>query len=215
MAKNSKRSQQIRARRAARRKAKKKSGRKTVKTQSPLLDMAGNWPLLECLIHANWRDTGEISHVVIARKSPGGDVAVGVFLVDLAWLGVKNALTNLFSEDVYYGEFRTRVMESQPLEDCDLDLAAKVVDEAVKYARSLGFGPHPDSRKAFKVLGKANPENCAEEVPLGGEDGKPLYIAGPHDNPKRIMQTLERNVGEGNYHYLAPVDDSFFDDDEE
>ena len=218
MAKDRRKSQQIRARRAARRRAKKKDSKKTRQVHDPLLDRAGTWPLLECLINANWQDTKEISQVVVARKAPAGDVAVGTFLVDLACLGVKDAMAGMFpSENAYYSDFRSHMMQSQPLEECDLDLAAKVIDEGIKYARSLGFGPHPDARKAFKVLGQAHPESCGETVPLGGDDGKPFFMAGPHDNVGRIMQTLNRNVGEGNYHFLAPIDEDelFFDDEED
>lgn len=64
------------------------------------------------------------------------------------------------------------VMPSQPMQKCDLDLGAKVVDEVTKYAQSLGFKPHRDARQALKVLGDANSQNCTETVPLGGEVGQ-------------------------------------------
>ena len=39
-----------------------------------------------------------------------------------------------------------------------------------------------------------------------GKDGKPFFIAGPHDNAARILRQLEKTAGPGNYHYLAPLD---------
>ena len=183
-----------------------------------LINQSGSWPLLECWISAEWREPGAITQIAVVRKSPsGGEVVVGGFLVDLGCLGIKDALTNIYrSQSEYQREYRDSLMASQPMEACDLDLAAKVVDEAIKYARSLGFEPHPDVQYALKVLGEAHPENCDEEIPVGGEDGKPLFIAGPYDDPERVINVLERNVGPGNYHYIVPFGDpGFFDEFDE
>ena len=214
MARDAKRHQKALARRAARRKGRKKGG------QSPgsLGRRAAHWPLLECLIAANWRNTMEISNLVVARQSAAGDVAMAHFLVDLACLGLKNGMVQVFpSEADYRGDYLPTLLETQALEACELDLAAKILHEAVAYARRLGFQPHPDGRKALALLGDANPQSRSETIPLGGEDGKPFFLAGPHDNTKRIVQTLERNVGPGNYNFTAPPDGVpfFYDKDED
>ena len=211
MAKDPKKRQKSLARKAAKRKAKKKAIKKlsALSAQSSSIDKVGKWPLIECLISADWRDTYQLGQIIVARQASTGHVAMGVFLIDLGCLGVKNAMAEVFpSINAYHQGYRAKVMEMQPMESCDLDLAAKVIDEAIKYAHSLGFKPHRDTRKALKVLGEANPYNSAETVPLGGKDGKPLFIAGPYDNSKRIIQILERNVGAGNYNYSIPVEDS-------
>lgn len=216
MAKDPKKRQKSLARKAAKRKAKKKASQPfKFAARTPSLSKAGEWPLLECLIAKNWRDTSQITQIVVARQADTDHVAVGAFLIDLGCLGVKNALAKVFiSKGEYQREYRSHVMQSQPMQKCDLDLAAKVIDEATKYAQSLGFKPHRDARQALKVLGDANPQNRSETVPLGGEDGKPFFVAGPYDNARRIMQTLDRNVGEGNYHYLIPLGaPSFLGDD--
>ena len=31
----------------------------------------------------------------------------------------------------------------------------------------------------------------------------PMYVEGPDDDTWRIMRTVRRNVGEGNFHYLV------------
>src|SRR5947209_16646628 len=62
----------------------------------PLLRAAGQWPLHEVLITTGWEDTGEICQILVARRSPTGEMAAGVFLVDLACLGVKSAFARLF-----------------------------------------------------------------------------------------------------------------------
>ena len=204
MAKQSKRSQQIRAKKNARRQAKKR----TMQTSKTSLSQVGAWPLFDCRIASAWRDTKMIATILVARKSPFGQVAMGCFLVDLACLGVKDAMSRTFSSEGEYEDFCVHLEQRQPLKDCDLDLAAKVIDEATRYARDLGFAPHRDARKALPILGNADPRNCAETVPLGGDDGKPFYISGPHDNAQRIIATLVRNVGPGNFHFFAPVEGS-------
>jgi len=209
MAKNTKKRQKTLAKKAAKRKAKRKSAKSSgLFTRMPSINKAGEWPLFECLIAAEWRDTKKIAQIVVARQADTGHIAVGAFLVDLACLGVKNALTRVFpSPGEYRREYLNGLMERQPMTECDLDLAAKVIEEATKYAKSLGFKPHKDVRKALKVMGKAHPENSSETIPLGGDEGKPFFIAGPYDNTNRIIQILDRNVGPGNYHYLVPMDD--------
>ena len=163
----------------------------------------GQWPLLECLISQEWQQEGELRQIAVARQSPAtGEVALGSFLVDQACLGVKNALANVFSSPAEYRrEYRQHLMASQPIMECDLDLAAKVIQEGIGYARSLGFAPHSDAAVAMKILGDAHPENCDVTVPLG-KDGKPLFINGPYDDVARIIRILDRNVGQGNYDFL-------------
>ncbi|MFQ5434215.1 MAG: hypothetical protein ACE5FD_04995, partial [Anaerolineae bacterium] len=56
--------------------------------------------------------------------------------------------------------------------------------------------------------------NCGIEVPVGGEDGQPFFFAGPYDNADAVMRKLNRAVGEGNYHFFAPIGPpDFFEDD--
>lgn len=175
------------------------------------------WPLLECIITEEWDQPGTLVQIAVVRKSPQtGQVAVAGYLVDLGCLGVKNALANIYpSEAVYQREYRDHLLRRQDFTTCDLNLAAKVIDTAVAYAASLGFKPHRDMRDADLIRGAAQPELCAEEVPVGDEDGKPFFIAGPYDNPTRIMRILDRSVGPGNYHFLMPIGDPFMDDEDE
>jgi hypothetical protein len=175
---------------------------------SPTLAELGQWPLLECLISQSWQDTTQLCQVAVARQSPAaGEVVVGAFIVDLACLGVKNALTNLYpSAAVYRREYRQHLLASQPMMDCDLDLAAKVIEEGTIYARSLGFKPHKDTATGLKILGDAHPENRAETISVG-KDGKPLFVNGPYDDVERIIRILDRNVGQGNYEVLIFLGD--------
>ena len=95
----------------------------------------------------------------------------------------------------------------------DVNLAAKIIREAIAYAKELGFRPDPDYRDAMPILGDADPDACDTPIPLG-KDGKPLFIAGPYDNVGRIMDKLTRKLGPDGFHFLAPIspdgDEEFF-----
>jgi len=168
---------------------------------------AREWPLLECLIAEKWQDTAQISQVLIARNAPGGRIAVGSFVVDLGCLGVKNTMSHVFESDYEYRQVRGSFLFRQSMVPCDLNLAAKVIAEAVAYARSLGFEPHRDYRRAVPILGDANPHECRVTIPLGGQEGKPLFFAGPYDNVARVIATLDQSVGPDGYHLLVPLED--------
>jgi hypothetical protein len=144
--------------------------------------------------------------VVVARRSPAGAVAVAVFLVDLACLGVKDAFARVFTSLVEYEQqLRRRVAPAQTLVPADLDLVARIIRDGIAYARQLGFEPHPDYHTAAVLLQGAQPDACRVAVPLGKE-GKPFCVAGPRDDIPRILAQLTRSVGAENFEYLIPLD---------
>src|SRR5439155_26216409 len=90
------------------------------------------------------------------------------------------------------------------LTGADLDLAAKIVREGIRYAQTLGFKPHPDYYEAAQFLSGADPDRRSERIPLG-KDGKPFYVSGPDDHPDLILAKLTKAVGAGNFDYLVGV----------
>jgi len=168
---------------------------------------AGQWPILECLIPKEWQDTKNILQIVVARRSPQGQVAAGVFLVDLACLGVKDGFPAVFSSQREYEQrLRRRVTERQEMIQADLNLVAKIIREATDYAARLGFRVHPDAAEAMPILGDANPDAWDVPIPLGGPDGKPMYIAGPYDDAQAIMNHLLRTLGPNGFSFLVPLE---------
>jgi len=207
MARDQKRRQKGLARKAARRKTKRKRLASAGPASSgALVSRAGRWPLLECLISANWRDTMALCQILVARQAPTGDICTGTFLVDLGCLGLKNGFPSLFgSANEYRSDLRSVLLGQQEMIDCDITLAAKILAESVRYARQLGFEPDKDGRKALAVLGDADPRACPETVPLGGGDGRPSYFVSPNDNVARVMATLERSVGRDGFTFVTPA----------
>ncbi len=204
-----KKRQKAKQRKAAKRKKAKARARLQLRpkpSQGRILQSSSKWPLHECLISTGWQDTTQISQVMLTRRAPDGRYAVGLFLVDLACLGVKDGYGRIFFTLSEYNRHREQVMASQPLEPCDLDLAAKVIHTAIEYARGLGFEPHRDAVAALPILGEADPEAHPTSIPTGGPEGKPFYVQGPYDNVRRILATLNRAVGPDGYHFLVGME---------
>ena len=69
MGRDQKRRQKALARKAAKRKARRKAlAGGTGEQDGPSLSKASEWPLLECLISANWRDTLSLCQTFPSRN---------------------------------------------------------------------------------------------------------------------------------------------------
>ncbi|WP_231971853.1 hypothetical protein [Nostoc sp. NIES-3756] len=78
-----------------------------------------------------------------------------------------------------------------------------------EYAQSLGFEPHKDFEKSRSHIG-----NWYGSIRIEcGRNGKPCYVSGPYDNSKKIIETLNRSQGEGNFDFIvgsAPIGQDFW-----
>lgn len=162
-----------------------------------------------------------IGQVIITRYKSDGRVEAGVFLLDVHCLGVKNAFFRQFAA-AEFPEFLEGIFKGVyggPPDEHSGAWGRKLVEDAVDYARRLGFAPHPDYKKGARVMGGINPKECSETF-VFGSNGKPLFIAGPHDGEAKcnlIMRTLTKKLGPQGFHYLLPLDlggEENFDDGE-
>jgi len=158
----------------------------------------------EALRSVNLLDDG-CGYLVISRFKADGHAEAGFFLLDLFCLGVKEAGFHQFSSftdlqedllDLLFGEDEpVRMMPP---------VARKLVEDAVAYARDLGFSPATDYKKACRVFGGISTGDCDEEF-VFGKDGKPFYIQGPSESPascEEILRVLEASCGKDGYHYI-------------
>jgi hypothetical protein len=169
------------------------------------LQQASTAPILHCCVNSEiWRHG--IGHVLISRQLAGGTVAFAAFLLDVYCLGVKNAFANITSRTYYDDDLYGKLAAQGPLAKMQPECARKLVEGAVQYASDMGFSPHTDYRTARLLFGGVSTEACTEEYTFG-KDGKPLFVAGPHDNSFRceqILKTLHNHCGPDGYHFLIP-----------
>ena len=173
--------------------------------------------ILECLVSADWQESG-MSTVIVARQHKTGNITWGTYLLDIFCLGVKDtsATFNRFEDD--YEAYKNHIARIHPVMlPIDYDMAHNLVFGAAAYAATLGFKPQKDWADSQFILLPANsPE--VEKIDIEfGKDGQPFYISGPYDNVGKITAQLNAAVGEGNYTFLANMggfSDSMFSNDD-
>jgi hypothetical protein len=163
----------------------------------------------EALRSAKLFDSG-CGYLVVSRFKADGRVECGFFLLDMFCLGVKDAGFHCFYSMADYQEsLLDRLFPDEDPVRMTPAAARKLAEDAVSYARGLGFSPGADYKKASRVFGGMTAAECDEEF-MFGKDGKPFYIQGPSDSParvERILRVLEARCGEGGYHYIIAADD--------
>ncbi|HEX8155830.1 MAG TPA: hypothetical protein VF526_00480, partial [Solirubrobacteraceae bacterium] len=142
-----------------------------------------------------------IAVVLVARAGRYDRVTAGIYLVDTFCLGVKNVTGPL--------ELRDRdlpalvrmhfAMFPWPVQRVPIELAQHLVLGAVAFSAGLGCEPHPDFESVRRLIGELD-EPCAITFVC---EGRPLYVAGPHDDPMEIMQTLIETVGSDGFAVAA------------
>lgn len=155
-------------------------------------------PIYECCINTDWKEQG-IGSIVVARQHTTGNITFGFFLVDIFCLGIKSCDIGFNRAFEEYEEFIESVnMRHDGLEKIDYVLAHNIIFGALAYAEDLGFKPHKDWSFAQMVL-----EEDTEDIELieleFGRNGKPCFISGPYDSTNKIINTLKKSVGEGNF----------------
>lgn len=171
------------------------------------LAAAAQSPLHECLMGQELFDTG-LGTVIVSRAMPGGKIGAAFFLLDVFCLGIKNADVMAESQAAYQWRLE-RVAQHEHLIAVAPAYARKLVEDTEAYARDLGFPPHPDYQLARRIFGDIDATACSTRF-VFGKDGKPFYIVGPHDSPRRgaqILDTLSRRCGPGGFDYLIPGED--------
>jgi len=162
--------------------------------------------------HDEWPDVSVADHgsdgvatLVVARRHRPQRVSVCGYLVDVYCLGVKNALGPKVMNDRDLPDFLDTFFDvftslGGPIE-APLELARHLVWGAVDYARGLGFEPHRDFPPTAGHLGTRQESSAI----TFGRDGVPFFVQGPHDDPARVIRTLKRSVGDGNFHFSTVV----------
>jgi hypothetical protein len=180
------------------------------------------WPIVATLVPESLKSLG-IGNAVIARRTPEGKLAYGMFLLDVYCLGVKDAFWRITSPSEFQS-MRKKIDQKSRLREVSPEYFAKLVYRTAEYGQSLGFPPHPDFRHAQLLLAGIDLSLCSEEFEFG-QDGRPLYIRGPSESLEKARIIADRvNALGGHYTVgLKPTEiadlefdaDSFDEEDED
>ncbi len=163
--------------------------------------------------------------VIVSRVMPSGKLIVGMYLMDLYCLGIKNTVFKFAMTADEFNEFveMVQTQERRDFFEIEPSMAANLVFGGLDYAEQLGFRPEKDWAITKYIVDEDLITEDIDNIEFG-KDGKPLYFQGPYDNAKMIFATLNKNVGEGNYEFVMMLDDNddfelldgnFDEDDEE
>ncbi len=167
-----------------------------------------------CFVSASWDDLASpaLVSVLVTRLLPDGQLVPSTALVDRTCVGVKDAFV---MEPLLSGEVADLVDRMGLAHDgmlpCEPLVAQSIVFHAIDHARSLGFEPHRDFQAA---LFGPRPSTLLD-TPWSAPD-RPIYVRGPHDDARAIMNRLTKAVGADGFEYVDPLayeDDMHQDDD--
>lgn len=194
---------------------------KVVQMLSPenyIKQKARTLPIHECRVNAEWEEDG-LADILVARKHTNGNLTVGMYLVDIKCLGVKDAQYNFNMSPAEYSDLLYRTEENMELEPAEYVLVHNIIYAGIEFAEDYGFHPHKDFIIAEYILEEDTDDIELMKIPCGKND-KPFYVRGPLDSDQRakqIIAQLEKTAGPGNYTFVdgldAPWDDDFTDDE--
>jgi hypothetical protein len=195
--------------------ARRKAQETAITSTKGMIHRARRYPIEGCWVQRGWQDKG-IAAVAVARIQPDENLVFGMYLVDYYCLGVKDSMHDAnVPGGVFHNEFLPRVYQAEPPISIKPELAHEIVYGAVEYAEQFDLHPHSSFRLSQYVLDPPDAHPRSGNVEFG-KDGKPLYVAGPRDNPYAVIRTLERTAGSGNYNFLSPStlsDDAFLEEE--
>jgi len=119
---------------------------KVVQMLSPenyIRQRARTLPVSECKVNENWKESG-LAYVVVARKHTNNNTTLGMFLVDLRCLGVKDASYRFNITEYEYLEFLDLLGGKMSMILIPYALAHNIVLAGIEFAEEFGFKPHKD-----------------------------------------------------------------------
>jgi hypothetical protein len=141
--------------------------------------------------------------ILVARTTGYNRFLVSTYLVDYWCLGVKDTIPPRHLNGTQYQEFVENLYSCFPegYQEISLEEAQSVVLGAVDYAATLGLSPHADFEQSKAHLGQSS-----SLIPIEfGHNGKPFFVNGPYDNVDKILEILNKQVGEKNFEYLIQM----------
>lgn len=103
---------------------------------------ARNLPIYECRINKDWDETG-LAQINVARKHTNGNITMGMYLVDLKLLGVKDAFYRFNISEQEYSEIIEEEERQKDIEKVSYTLIHNIIFAGIEYTDEL-LGIEPD-----------------------------------------------------------------------
>ncbi len=159
-------------------------------------------PFSDCFICEGWKETG-MATVFIVKQMPSGKFIFASYLIDIYCLGVKNSM---YRFNIYANEIEDIKAKFEPqvgrMVKADIVFLHNLIYGAVDYAEELGFHPENSFKITENLLNPDLIDDGIETIEFGS-GGQPYFFAGLHDNVRKILDTLDKNVGSGNYLFVT------------
>ena len=179
--------------------AKELSPKKYIETQCRKL------PIYKCYINRDW-DTARMANVFILRKHTNGNITAGIYLVDLACLGIKDTFFFFNLPEIDINERLD--LPNMSLKEVDYTLAHNIVFAAHDYALDYDINPHKDFATTKFILEEDDDNISLIDIPVGGDDGKPLLVLQPGQSTKykHVYDKLVKKLGRDNFNFVMGAD---------
>ena len=184
-------------------KSKKKSGGtpQTLGPDSYIRQFGRSLSLEACYINGDWDQHG-MANIVLVRSKKSGKKVVGVYLVDVYCLGLKNTFYRIDLPEDEIENLISGITGGVEHLTIEPDMAFNIIYGGIEYAEDLGFSPHKD----FKVSEYLLPD--VDDVPYMdiefGRNGRPFLMLGPNDNLGKLSSILNKSVGPDGYDFVRP-----------
>jgi hypothetical protein len=187
------------------------SPKKYIETQARKL------PVHQCLVNTDWEQT-QMANVVIMRRHVNGNVTLGLYLVDLLCLGVKDTL---YKFNIPQYEADEMFANKDFFVEINYNLAHNIVFAGHDFAMEFNIPPHKNFALTKNILAEDNDNVPLIDIVVGDKvDGKPHLMINPYGEGKWALELLKKNAGEGNYYFTTEIgfgnnDEDDYDDDDD
>ena len=162
---------------------------------------AAEAPIQHCLLSADLFELG-IGTVILARGVTRHHLAVGIFLLDVFCLGVKDVMFESVESEVFE-MYMEATDAGAPMVSVDPSYARKLLRDLAAWSQSIGFPPHRDFAAVEPIFGDVNAD-ASDAVFRFGRDGKPFYMPGPFESAtviRRRIEHLQKHLGDDGFKF--------------
>ena len=127
--------------------------------EKAIKNRARNLPIFKCYITDDWQES-QLTNVIVSRKHVNGNITVGMYLVDLLCLGVKDS-TYIFNEPENKALNFLYSDPNHPFIEIEYHLAHNIIFAGLEFAEELGLKPCKEFGVSQYIL-----EEDTDDIPL-------------------------------------------------